>query len=312
MHRNFLELLACPDCHVAFDVTVTEEDNGQIRSGFLRCRKKQCSFPIIRYVPRFVEANRYAASFSKQREYVRRHFKEYIEDRSGHTLFLPTTGFDAARLRQGITLEVGCGYGRFVNVVRSLGGTIVGIDISTNSIDLAQDFVGFEENVHLAQCDLFRVPFNENAFDRIYSIGVLHHTPLPKDAFEGLVPFLRRPGQISIWVYPPEMKSSSNRWRVVTTRMPHSLLYFWCIVNQTLFSWIRGLPGGWRFNMLVPGCIPAQGRSFWLRVMSDFDDLSPQYASVHTNEEIREWFLEAGLHDVEVLRRSTSVTGWTG
>lgn len=190
-----------------------------------------------------------------------------------------------------------------------MGGKVVGIDRSTHSIDLTQQFVGGKDNVFLVQCDLFHLPFRANYFENIYSIGVLHHTPNPRQAFEALVPYVKRRGRISIWVYPPEMKVSSNRWRVVTTGLPHSLLYAWCILNQVLFSWIRALPGGWRFSSLIPGCIPKKGHHFWLRVMSDFDDLSPRYASVHTGEEVRAWFQEAGLNNVEELERPTSVTG---
>ncbi len=43
--------------------------------------------------------------------------------------------------------------------------------------------------------------------------------------------------------------------------------------------------------------------------MSDFDDLTPRHASVHTNEEVLEWFHEVNLVDVKDLSRRTSVTG---
>jgi SAM-dependent methyltransferase len=293
----------------ALELQIKETEANEIRAGKLQCRKSGCEFPIIRFVPRFVEMDAYADSFSKQRLYVRRHFRYYEADRSGDELFFPTTGFDPEEIKTGLSLEVGCGYGRFVDVIQRQRGAVIGVDLSTHSIDLAQDFVGLKENVHLVQCDLFHLPFPKAHFDRIYSIGVLHHTPNPKEAFKALVPFLNNRGKISIWVYPPEMKTSSDRWRTATTRMPHNILYGWCILNQFLFSWIRSLPGGWRFNTLIPGCIPKRGRHFWTRVMSDFDDLSPMYASTHTDQEVEEWFRTSGLQAVKALERSTSVTG---
>ena len=35
------------------------------------------------------------------------------------------TGFDAEELRTGLTLEVGCGYGRYLDAVQRKGGTII-------------------------------------------------------------------------------------------------------------------------------------------------------------------------------------------
>lgn len=288
---------------------VEELKHDQVRSGTLRCESKGCEYPISKYVPRFVDADQYAGSFSVQRHYVRKHFRHYREDRSGYDLFFPTTGFDQSDLQQGLILEAGCGYGRFLDVVQHHGGAIVGVDLSTHSIDLAQDFVGLKERVHLVQCDVFHLPFRKEYFKRIYSVGVLHHTPDTRRAFEAIVPYLSQAGKISIWVYHPHSNASVDRWRKVTTRIPHQVLYAFCILNQILFAWIRGLPGGWRFSWIIPGDQVGQGRAFWLRVIADFDALSPQYAHVHTEDEVKQWFLAAGLHIVKILDRPTSVTG---
>jgi SAM-dependent methyltransferase len=309
LKTDLLQYLVCPTCRGQLSLTVSEERAGEVESGRLRCNSGCASYPIVRGVPRFVDADRYAGSFSRQREYVRRHFDQYRADRSGDRLFLPTTGFDADALKQGLTLEVGCGYGRFVDVVQRLGGTIIGVDLSTHSIDLAREFVGSRPGVHLVQCDLFSLPFRRETFDHLFSIGVLHHTPDTRQAFEAIVPYGRPSSRIAIWTYHPRNKVSANRWRVVTTRVPASVLYAFCIANQALFSWIRALPGGRRFNAIVPGTPPSAQSPFWMRVMNDFDNLSPKYAHVHTPEQVRGWYEAAGLEDVRVLTRDTAVVG---
>jgi hypothetical protein len=43
--------------------------------------------------------------------------------------------------------------------------------------------------------------------------------------------------------------------------------------------------------------------------MSDFDDLTPRYAHVHSGAEVEEWFAASGLVEVKVLRRPTAVRG---
>jgi SAM-dependent methyltransferase len=310
MKHQLLDILRCPDCSTPFDLQVTEEEHGQVKTGRLTCRgSAPHSFAISRFVPRFVDADQYADSFSRQRLYVRKHFRYYEADRSGDELFFPTTGFSPDRIKSGLSLEIGTGYGRFVDVVQRAGGRIVGVDLSTHSIDLAHDFTGLRENVFLVQADLFRLPFARQAFDQVFSIGVLHHTPDTAKAFAAIAPFAAPGGDVSIWVYHPSRKVSANRWRVVTSRMNHRLLYGFCVMNQVLFSWIRALPGGARFNELIPGAVPRKGRPFWLRVLGDFDNLSPVYAYVHDEAEVVGWFERAGLVDVRSLPRLTAVTG---
>jgi hypothetical protein len=43
--------------------------------------------------------------------------------------------------------------------------------------------------------------------------------------------------------------------------------------------------------------------------MEDFDNLSPSYASSHSEEEVLRWFKDAGLIDVRRLGRATAVNG---
>ena len=311
MKHDLVQCLRCPDCATTFSLVIAEEDAGQVKTGTLTCASGH-TFPIQRFVPRFVDSEKYADTFSRQRLYVRRHLKYYRGDRSGYALFERTTGLTDRLLAAGVTLEIGCGYGRFLDVVNSKGGRVVGVDLSTHSVDLAQDFVGHRPGVDIVQADLFKLPFSRNWFDQVYSIGVLHHTPDTSRAFEAITPFARPGGRVSIWVYPPEDKYSTNRMRRVTARMDHRLLYALCIVNQVGFSWIRALPGGWRFNRLIDGTVPAKGRPFWIRVLSDFDNLSPTYAHVHTPQEVVDWFAGMGFRDIRVLDRRTAVTGSRG
>lgn len=304
-----LQYLVCPSCQSPFDLDVEEEDAQEIRTGQLQCGGCGDTYPITRSVPRFVDTDTYAVSFSIQRRYVRKHFDDYVKDQSGHELFFETTGFAASDIRGEWLLEVGCGYGRFVDVMQQHEGTIVGIDLSTDSIDLAQEFVGHKKNVHLVQCDLFHLPFRPNTFGGIFSIGVLHHTPDTCKAFEALLPYLQPGKPIAIWVYHPRNKASVNRWRRMTGHLASPWLFGFCVLNQALFSWVRALPGGYRFNALVPGASPQPGSRFWQRVLADFDSHAPRYAHVHTEDEVRSWAANSGLQKIRILERATSMCG---
>jgi len=309
MKRALLHYLTCPRDGESLELDVLDESSAEIKTGRLSCASGHV-YPIERYIPRFVETAGYAQTFSAQREYVRRHFRSYQKDRSGDELFYATTGWSREALLRGPCLEIGCGYGRFVDVVEREGAEIIGVDLSTQSIELAHSFVGMRPRVHLIQADLFQLPLKREMFGSVYSIGALHHTPDCKAAFESLPPYLADGGQIAIWVYHPSNQNNVVAWRRRTTKWSSTRLYAWCIFNQTAFGWIRRLPWlRWRFNAFVPGAVPRRSQSFWLRVMEDFDNLSPKYASSHSEDEVLGWFKQAGLANIQRLARRTSVAG---
>lgn len=309
MKRSLVKHLVCPVDGIPLELEIAETEGGEVKTGTLRSAKGR-EYRVRNFVPRFVDGDDYTSSFSRQREHVQRHFDSYrngFDEAATTRLFRQSTGFDLSRL-DGVTLDAGCGYGRFLRVIDRAGGEIIGVDLSSRTVELAFDFAGRGEHVHIVQADLTKLPFARGHFQRAFSIGVLHHTPDTRASFEGLLPHLADGSEIAIWVYAPEKKVASNRWRKLTTKLPLAAVYAWCISNEVLFAGVRSLPrGGGRFSALIPG--GTLGTPFWVRVMSDFDDLTPRYAHVHTATEVRDWFAASGLVEVEMLRRPTAVRG---
>src|SRR5205807_2654746 len=166
--------------------------------------------------------------------------------------------------------------------------------------------------VHLVQCDLFRLPFREGAFDRVFSVGVLHHTPDPAAATRGLASLVAPGGQLSVWVYHPTTSGEIvERWRKVTAHVPSRVLYGFCVLNQLALSPLRRIPKvGGAIARVIPGYWPHPGTRFWQRVIGDFDTLSPTHASTHELAEVRRWFAAAGIAGVRDLAPLTGVTGF--
>ena len=75
---------------------------------------------------------------------------------------------------------------------------MVGIDV-TNAVDAAFRHLGHLERVHLIQADIFLMPFREETFDLAYSIGVLHHTPNPREAFAHVAATVKKGGAFAIY-----------------------------------------------------------------------------------------------------------------
>jgi SAM-dependent methyltransferase len=307
MKPSFVNHLVCPIDGSPLQLEITEMDGEEVKEGGLRTPAGR-TYPVRAGIPRFVAGDDYVATFSRQRQHVRSHFDTYRREFNYETaaeLFVRSTGFDLSHL-DGLTLDAGCGYGRFLRVLAQSGGEVVGVDLSSDSVELAYDFIGRDKKVHIVQADLGRLPFPKRHFRRAFSIGVLHHTPDTRTSFLKLLPYLEGGGDVAVWVYAPEKKVTSNAWRKVSTRLPLGVVYGWCIINELLFVWPRSLPkGGGRFHSIVPG--GSIGAPFWQRVMSDFDDLTPRYAHTHSTPEVVEWFQEAGLIDIKPLSRATSV-----
>jgi SAM-dependent methyltransferase len=316
MKTSLLRHLVDPHNGDVLTLDVTKRDGDEIIEGTLS-NSIGGVYPIVRGIPRFISSDLYANTFSRQRQLARQHFGTYKSGADRHKndvdLFERTTGFSLSKMN-GVTLDAGCGYGRFLHIIResyekfNIDGEIIGVDLSSDSVDLAYDFINRSARVHIIQADLTNLPFRQNYFDRIFSIGVLHHTPSTKEAFLSLVPHLREGGEIAIWVYSPHFKKSSNRWRKITTKIPIDLVYAWCIVNEIVFVWPRSIPFvGPRFFSLIPG--GNLSTPFWQRVLGGFDDLTPTYAHVHNWDEVVQWFHEASLSEIMALDRKTSVKG---
>src|SRR4029079_3238322 len=132
------------------------------------------------------------------------------------------------------------------------------------------------------QADVFQLPFKEATFDRIFSIGVLHHTPNTKDAVARLFPLLKNGGEIAIWVYSAhsELKKITDTLRILTTRLPRPAVFYGSTIAIPLY-WLKPLrtifQGAFRL------CMHRNWRWRWL---DTFDYFSPKYQWKHTYPEV--------------------------
>ena len=220
MRQRFAEQLVCPSCGGALTVHATQSEGDRIRTGQLSCACG-AAYPIREYVPRFVQTDGYVDTFSFQWLTHRRTQLDGASRRESEETFTLSTGINPSDLKGKLVLDVGCGMGRFSDVVSRAGAEAVGIDLSF-AVDAAQGNLGARDNVNLAQADVFKLPFRQGTFDCIFSIGVLHHTPDCRAAVMRLIPYLKPGGVLAIWVYPKYkldnlFRYSAERWSAEST-----------------------------------------------------------------------------------------------
>lgn len=222
--------------------------------------------------------------------------------------FRNRTGWTEADLTGKLVLDAGCGMGRYARIAARMGGKVVGVDIS-DAVVAARDLNPDPLIAGFVKADLVRLPFHEQAFDHIYSIGVIDHTPDPRRSFLALAGRLKPGGEIAIWIYRKErpiVERMIDVHRAISTRIPTGLLL--------TMSRLAAPLGGFKRRLSTSRLRPVQRLGVALhlltigvsmhpdpevRVCDTFDWYAPKYMSRHTFEEVAEWCRAAGLVAVE-------------
>lgn len=300
MKEHLLPWLRCPQCRAELALgTASEWEDGEIKSGELACLEGH-RYPITNFIPRFVTGDAYVGNFSFQWHIYRRvQLDSVTGDGQTARLFDLMTGFRHEDLAGKRVLDVGCGPGKFAEVALDLGAEVVGIDLSF-AVDAALANFGRHPRLHLIQADVFHLPLRDDAFDAIYSLGVLHHTPDCEAAFKQLPRHLKQGGRVAIWVYAQQIIPHFNRrLRGITRRLPPRLLYYLSLVPVPL-TYIFNVPilraPFYGLRLYFQWISWGTWRQRWL---DTFDWYSCWYQSAHTYPEVYRWFRSAGLTDIE-------------
>ncbi|MBI4858827.1 MAG: class I SAM-dependent methyltransferase [Candidatus Riflebacteria bacterium] len=294
-------LLLCPTCRVPLPPELDWAPDSA------RCTACGNGVPRVRGVPRFVSSDSYVSSFSLEWTlHARTQLDDDVCKESEQEL--PTkTGLDPGQVKGKLVLDAGCGMGRYSDVMSRWGANVVGVDLSL-AVESAHANLSDRPNVRVFQADLRTLPFRPGSFDAVFSLGVLHHTPDCRKAFESLIPFVKPGGLIAIWVYGHmgAFTKFSDVYRRLTTRLPQRLLYALCHVAAPLYYLYRLPIVGRPFVTVFP--ISMHPRASW-RILDTFDWYSPQYQSKHTYPEVFRWFKEAGLQELDILDFPVAVRG---
>lgn len=119
--------------------------------------------------------------------------------------------FDGARGEE--VLEIGVGLGSdFLGFVRA-GARGTGVDLTQHAVELVRrrlDLEGLHADV--LQADAEQLPFADASFDRIYSWGVLHHSPDTDRAVREAIRVLRPGGRLCVMLYARHSWVTYGMW----------------------------------------------------------------------------------------------------
>jgi len=310
---DLLQWICCPACKGDLALTVAAGDATTVAEGTLTCAPCGHTYPIVRGVPRFVAHDGYVKTFSYEwNKWSRVQFDPANGRTESEETFTEKTGFTPADLEGRLVLDVGCGAGRFLEIASRWGARAIGIDFSF-AVEASQTNLGQRPNVDVIQADVFHLPFRDEVFDIIFSIGVLHHTRDTREAFLRLPRHLKNGGQIAVWLYyytDQLYNRASDFWRRVVRGWPNGAIYAFCWTLCLLFSRLYSQPfmsrRPWGHLRRV---LPVNTHPDWhWRVLDTFDWYSPMYQDKDCSpERVASWCREGQLHDVEILSFPTSI-----
>jgi len=132
-----------------------------------------------------------AESFDSTRKYPWKEVSEFIEK-------IPLGEF---------VLDLGSGNGRHTKLLSKQSRGTIGVDISFNilKLSLAKELAEITRDINLVNSDAVKLPFKDNAFDKIISIAVIHHLATDdsrKKVLSEIFRILKKDGlaQISCWL----------------------------------------------------------------------------------------------------------------
>lgn len=131
-----------------------------------------------------------------------RKFYELVEDhRYKKEWHIPAAaGF--AQTKDLAVLEIGCGLGTDGAQFAKAGANYTGVDLTEAAVNLARRrFEIFNLRGSFRVADAERLDFPDNAFDLVYSHGVLHHTPDTQAAVCEIHRVLRPGGRAVVMLY---------------------------------------------------------------------------------------------------------------
>ena len=199
MGNVFCDLFSCPHCQQGLI----------LNDAMLTCAHCKEDFRIDKGIPRFVSGQiheNFAIQWKK--------FADVQLDSKNGTSCSRDRLLDQSEMlpedfKEKTVLEVGCGAGRFTEILLSFGAKVISVDYSAAVEACAESNKFFRGNGQLfnAQADIFALPFKNRSFDIVVGLGILQHTGNARKALQCLWERVRPGGALLVDRYQISFRS---------------------------------------------------------------------------------------------------------
>jgi 2-polyprenyl-3-methyl-5-hydroxy-6-metoxy-1,4-benzoquinol methylase len=217
-------------------------------------------------------------------------------------------------------LEVGCGAGRFTEILLQFpSARVTSLDLSA-AVEANQTNCPQDAHHRVVQADIMQAPFEGQGFDMVICLGVIQHTPNPEATMAKLFEQVTPGGMLVIDHYTPEIKRwtkiSALLLRPVIKRLPSKARMRICELLVSVFfpvhRAIRHIPFAQQvFSRVSPITtylhaypqLPERLQREWA-ILDTHDSLTDWYKHLRTTKQI-----ESALRNMGAIARVVSKGG---
>jgi SAM-dependent methyltransferase len=156
-----------------------------------------CVFAIRKGIPRFVPDSGYADAFGVQwNAFPKTQLDSYTGTSISRDRLTRCLGGTLDGLRGRSVLEVGCGAGRFTEILLDAGASVFACDLS-KAVEANRENCGRAAGYFVCQANVVNLPVAPVSFDVVIALGMIQHTPSPEATITALAGAVR-PGGILV------------------------------------------------------------------------------------------------------------------
>ena len=214
-------------------------------------------------------------------------------------------------------LDVGCGSGRWTLYIKDKFSEIEAVDPSS-AVFIAEKNTQAYSHIRVTKAGVDQLPFENNSFDFVFSLGVLHHIPDTAAAMAKAVEKLKNGGYFLVYLYYALdnrgflyklIFNTSTIFRRVISIMPSFIKRILCdIIAILVYLPFVGLANLLKMLSLKSWVkIPLSyyvGKSFFVIRNDALDRFGTPLEQRFTKQEIHDMMTSAGLSDIQFSSHS--------
>jgi SAM-dependent methyltransferase len=201
-------------------------------------------------------------------------------------------------------LECGCGGGQHTSFVAPYVKSMVAVDL--NAVDIAKERNKNLSNVEFVEADIATMNLGRQ-FDRVFSIGVVHHTDNPDATFENMKRHTKSGGKTIVWVY-----STEGNWMVEHMVEPIRKAFLTKMTRENLLTVSRIVTACMYMPIYTVYLLPLRflpfyeyfqnfrKLTFYRNVLNVFDKLNAPQVDFIDRDRIERWFNDRDYSDVHI------------